>query len=135
MKIKKVSILGFKSFMDRQDIAFPVGISGVVGPNGCGKSNIVDAVRWCMGEQSPKELRGRRMEDVIFNGAGNYKPMGMAEVSLTFENGDGLFPPPLRRIASYRLPGACIGRGKANTGSTISLADSRIFKKSLWIPA
>lgn len=93
MKIKKVSILGFKSFMDRQDIAFPVGISGVVGPNGCGKSNIVDAVRWCMGEQSPKELRGRRMEDVIFNGAGNYKPMGMAEVSLTFENGDGLFPP------------------------------------------
>ncbi len=93
MKIKKVSILGFKSFMDRQDIAFPMGISGVVGPNGCGKSNIVDAIRWCMGEQSPKQLRGRRMEDVIFNGAGDYKPMGMAEVSLTFENGDGRFPP------------------------------------------
>jgi len=92
MKIKNVSILGFKSFMDRQDIAFPVGISGVVGPNGCGKSNIVDAIRWCMGEQSPKQLRGRRMEDVIFNGAGDYKPMGMAEVSLTFDNGDGKFP-------------------------------------------
>lgn len=93
MKIKKVSILGFKSFMDRLDIAFPGGISGVVGPNGCGKSNIVDAIRWCMGEQSPKQLRGRRMEDVIFSGAGDYKPMGMAEVSITFENGGGRFPP------------------------------------------
>lgn len=92
MKIKKVSILGFKSFMDRQDIAFPAGISGVVGPNGCGKSNIVDAIRWCMGEQSPKQLRSRRMEDVIFNGAGDHKPMGMAEVCLTFQNGDGKFP-------------------------------------------
>ncbi len=93
MKIKRVSILGFKSFMDRHDITFPVGISGVVGPNGCGKSNVVDAIRWCMGEQSPKQLRGRRMEDVIFNGAGNYKAMGMAEVSIIFENGNGLFPP------------------------------------------
>lgn len=92
MKIKKVSILGFKSFMEKLDITFSSGISGVVGPNGCGKSNIVDAIRWCMGEQSPKQLRGRKMEDVIFNGAGNHKPMGMAEVSLLFENGDGSFP-------------------------------------------
>ena len=79
--------------MDRLDISFPLGISGVVGPNGCGKSNIVDAIRWCLGEQSPKELRGRRMEDVIFNGAGELKPLGMAEVTITFENGDGTFPP------------------------------------------
>ncbi|MDY6974387.1 MAG: AAA family ATPase, partial [Thermodesulfobacteriota bacterium] len=93
MKIKKVSILGFKSFVDRLEITFPLGISGVVGPNGCGKSNIVDAIRWCMGEQSPKELRGRRMEDVIFNGAAENKPMGMAEVSMLLENGDGIFPP------------------------------------------
>ncbi|MBL6968038.1 MAG: chromosome segregation protein SMC, partial [Desulfobacteraceae bacterium] len=92
MKIKKVSILGFKSFMEKLDITFPGGISGVVGPNGCGKSNVVDAIRWCMGEQSPKQLRGRKMEDVIFNGAGDYKPLGMAEVSLVFENGDGSFP-------------------------------------------
>ncbi len=93
MKIKKISILGFKSFMEKLDITFPEGISGVVGPNGCGKSNVVDAIRWCMGEQSPKQLRGRKMEDVIFSGAGNYKPLGMAEVSLLFENGDGSFPP------------------------------------------
>ena len=93
MKIKKVSILGFKSFMEKLDITFPEGISGVVGPNGCGKSNVVDAIRWCMGEQSPKQLRGRKMEDVIFSGAGEHKPLGMAEVSLLFENGDGSFPP------------------------------------------
>jgi chromosome segregation protein len=93
MRIKNLSILGFKSFMDRHDITFPAGISGIVGPNGCGKSNIVDAIRWCMGEQSPKQLRGRKMEDIIFGGASDQKPLGMAEVSLTFENGDGSFPP------------------------------------------
>ncbi|MDQ1334173.1 MAG: chromosome segregation protein [Thermodesulfobacteriota bacterium] len=92
MKIKKVSIFGFKSFMEKLEIAFPEGISGVVGPNGCGKSNVVDAIRWGMGEQSPKQLRGRKMEDVIFNGAGNHKPLGMAEVSILFENGNGSFP-------------------------------------------
>ena len=93
MKIKKLYIRGFKSFMDRLEINFPFGISGIVGPNGCGKSNIVDAIRWCMGEQSPKQLRGRRMEDVIFAGAGAHKPLGMAEVSILLENGDGTFPP------------------------------------------
>jgi chromosome segregation protein len=93
MKIKKISIFGFKSFMDRLELNFPLGISGIVGPNGCGKSNIVDAIRWCMGEQSPKQLRGRQMEDVIFSGAGEFKSLGMAEVSLLFENGNGSFPP------------------------------------------
>lgn len=92
MRIKKLSILGFKSIMDKLEIYFPMGISGVVGPNGCGKSNIVDAIRWCLGEQSPKELRGRKMEDVIFSGTGQHKPLGMAEVTITFENGDGTFP-------------------------------------------
>jgi chromosome segregation protein len=92
MKIKKLSIFGFKSFMSKLEVTFPLGISGVVGPNGCGKSNIVDAIRWCMGEQSPKQLRGRRMEDVIFGGAGDHKPLGMAEVSILFENGDGSVP-------------------------------------------
>ncbi len=92
MKIKKVSIVGFKSFMDRMEVSLPEGISAVVGPNGCGKSNIVDAIRWAMGEQSAKQLRGRQMEDVIFSGAGEFKPMGMAEVSILFENGGGSFP-------------------------------------------
>ena len=89
MKIKQIHIVGFKSFMEKIEIPFPVGISAIVGPNGCGKSNIVDAVRWAMGEQSAKQLRGRNMEDVICNGSGDYKPLGMAEVSLVFENGTG----------------------------------------------
>ena len=103
MKIKSVSILGFKSFMGKLDISFAQGISGVVGPNGCGKSNVVDAIRWCMGEQSPKQLRGRRMEDIIFNGAGEHKPLGMAEVTLLFENGDGSFPSPFTHDAEMAI--------------------------------
>lgn len=105
MRIKKLSIVGFKSFMDRLEVALPEGISAIVGPNGCGKSNIVDAIRWVMGEQSAKQLRGRQMEDVIFSGAGEFKPMGMAEVSLIFENGDGSFPgeyAPLSELAITR---------------------------------
>jgi chromosome segregation protein len=89
MEIKKLSILGFKSFMDNLSIDFTPGIMGIVGPNGCGKSNIVDAMRWCLGEQSPKQLRGRQMEDVIFGGTGGFKALGMAEVSMLFENGYG----------------------------------------------
>jgi chromosome segregation protein len=92
MRIKKLSVVGFKSFMDRVEVSLPEGISAVVGPNGCGKSNIVDAIRWAMGEQSAKQLRGRQMEDVIFSGAGDSKPMGMAEVSLLFENNGAAFP-------------------------------------------
>ncbi len=92
MKIKKLSILGFKSIMDRLELSFPGGISGIVGPNGCGKSNIVDAIRWVLGEQSARQLRGREMQDVIFNGAGDFKQLGMAEVTIVFENGDGSLP-------------------------------------------
>jgi chromosome segregation protein len=92
MKIKKVSLIGFKSFPEKLEIPFPLGLSAIVGPNGCGKSNIVDAIRWAMGEQSAKLLRGRQMEDVIFNGTVDHKPLGMAEVSLLFENGNGSFP-------------------------------------------
>ncbi len=92
MKIKKLAVTGFKSFTDRVEVPFSLGLSAIVGPNGCGKSNLVDAIRWAMGEQSAKILRGRQMEDVIFCGADGHKPMGMAEVSLIFENGDGSFP-------------------------------------------
>src|SRR6187402_1482387 len=88
MHIKKLEITGFKSFVDRSVIHFDHDIVGIVGPNGCGKSNIVDAIRWCLGEQSAKHLRGRAMEDVIFNGSESRGPNGMAEVTLTFDNAD-----------------------------------------------
>jgi chromosome segregation protein len=90
MKIKKLSIQGFKSFMDKLDIQISPGISAFVGPNGCGKSNIVDAIRWVMGEQSSKQLRGRQMEDLIFSGTGPLKARSMAEVAMTFEDAEEL---------------------------------------------
>jgi chromosome segregation protein len=85
MRIKRLEICGFKSFVDRTVLTFDDPITGVVGPNGCGKSNIVDAIRWVMGEQSAKHLRGRAMEDVIFNGSESRGPAGLAEVSITFD--------------------------------------------------
>lgn len=86
MRIKRVEIIGFKSFCDRAVIQIDSPITSVVGPNGCGKSNIVDAIRWCMGEQSAKHLRGKAMEDVIFAGSETRGPAPMAEVSLTFDD-------------------------------------------------
>ena len=86
MRIKRVEIIGFKSFCDRAVVQIGESITGVVGPNGCGKSNIVDAIRWCMGEQSAKHLRGKAMEDVIFGGSESRGPAPMAEVSLTFDD-------------------------------------------------
>src|SRR5437868_9470730 len=84
LKLKKLQILGFKSFCDRTELKFHgEGIAAVVGPNGCGKSNISDAISWVLGEQSAKTLRGIKMEDVIFAGTRDRKPTGMAEVSLT----------------------------------------------------
>ena len=86
MRIKSLQIQGFKSFVDRTELDFGSGVAGIVGPNGCGKSNVVDAIRWVLGEQSPKTLRGRRMEDVVFNGSDVRKATGMAEVTLTLTN-------------------------------------------------
>src|SRR5690348_9915194 len=84
LKLKKIQILGFKSFCDRTEVALPgQGVAIVVGPNGCGKSNILDAVSWVLGEQSARTLRGGKMEDVIFAGTRDRKPLGMAEVSIT----------------------------------------------------
>ncbi|MFT3776457.1 MAG: chromosome segregation protein SMC [Minicystis sp.] len=88
MRIRKLEISGFKSFVDRTVVHFDTDVVGIVGPNGCGKSNIVDSIRWCMGEQSAKHLRGKAMSDVIFNGSEHRGPHGMAEVTLTFENSD-----------------------------------------------
>ena len=84
LKLKRLQILGFKSFCDRTELKFHGdGVAAIIGPNGCGKSNIADAISWVLGEQSAKTLRGSRMEDVIFAGTRDRKPTGMAEVSLT----------------------------------------------------
>src|SRR6478609_5124190 len=88
MKIRKLEIQGFKSFVDRTVLSFEHDVTAIVGPNGCGKSNTVDAIRWCMGEQSARHLRGKSMEDVIFNGSESRGAHGMAEVTLTFDNSD-----------------------------------------------
>lgn len=89
MKIRRLEIQGFKSFADRTSFEFGDGISSIVGPNGCGKSNVVDAIKWVLGDMSPKSQRGKRMEDVIFAGSGHRRPVGLAEVTLVLENEDG----------------------------------------------
>jgi chromosome segregation protein len=91
MRIKRIDLLGFKSFCDKVSLDFRQRVTGIVGPNGCGKSNVVDALRWAMGEQSARHLRGKVMEDVIFNGSDSRGPSGYAEVAITFEN-DGAVP-------------------------------------------
>ena len=92
MRLKKLLVSGFKSFVDTTDIRLPSHLVGVVGPNGCGKSNVIDAVRWVMGESSAKMLRGDSMADVIFNGSSVRKPVGKASVELIFDNNDGQAP-------------------------------------------
>jgi chromosome segregation protein len=89
MRLTRVKLAGFKSFVEPTNVPFPTNLSGVVGPNGCGKSNIIDAVRWVMGELSARHLRGDSMTDVIFNGSGGRRPVGTASVELVFDNSDG----------------------------------------------
>jgi chromosome segregation protein len=94
MRLSKTKLSGFKTFVDPTTIKFPSNLMGIVGPNGCGKSNIIDAIRWVLGEASAKTLRGDSMADVIFNGSVNRKPVGVASVELTFDNTDGTIAGP-----------------------------------------
>lgn len=102
MYLKSLEIRGFKSFADKTELAFKSGITGVVGPNGSGKSNIADAVRWVLGEQSVKQLRGGRMEDVIFSGTQYRKSLGQAQVSMTLDNSCGTLPIPYNEVTVTR---------------------------------
>src|SRR5579875_3901259 len=92
MRLKALRLFGFKTFAEQTTVEFEPGITAVVGPNGSGKSNLVDAIRWVFGEQSSRSLRSQKLEDVIFAGNNTRKPLGMAEVSLTFDNADHSLP-------------------------------------------
>src|SRR5215471_12890740 len=125
MRLKKLILQGFKSFADRTEFVFDSPIVGIVGPNGCGKSNVVDGFKWVLGEQSAKSLRGDAMLDVIFNGSGGRKPAGMAEVTLVFEN-------PLRadgtRLLNMDVEEVSVGRRLFRDGTSeyqLNTANSR----------
>ncbi|MDP6775382.1 MAG: chromosome segregation protein SMC, partial [Candidatus Latescibacteria bacterium] len=102
MHLSRLTAVGFKSFAQRLDLPFQKGISCVVGPNGCGKSNVVDALRWALGEQRTRSLRSHHMEDVIFSGSRTRKPLGMAEVSVTIDNSTNLLPTDFSEITVTR---------------------------------
>jgi len=102
LHLSKLEIFGFKSFAQKTVINFNEGVTSIVGPNGCGKTNIVDAIRWCLGEQKSNALRSDKMENVIFNGTSNKKPMGMAEVSLTIQNDKGILPTEFTEVTISR---------------------------------
>src|SRR5258706_3444864 len=101
MRLESITVHGFKSFGEKAVVKVLPGITGIVGPNGCGKSNISEAVRWALGEQSAKSLRGQRMEDLIFHGSASRKPVGLAEVELTFSN-EGTLSVPWSEVAVSR---------------------------------
>src|SRR5438128_5470359 len=101
MRLESIALHGFKSFGEKTVVRVLPGITGIVGPNGCGKSNISEAVRWALGEQSAKSLRGQRMEDLIFHGSQSRKPVGLAEIELTFRN-DGTLSVPWAEVSVAR---------------------------------
>jgi chromosome segregation protein len=102
MRLTRLELSGFKSFAGVVELPFESGVTAIVGPNGCGKSNISDAVRWVLGEQSPRLLRGGKMEDVIFQGSTGRRPVNVAEVSLVFDNADGVLPIAYQEVVITR---------------------------------
>ena len=102
MYLKSLEIIGFKSFAEKTRLEFEPGMTSIVGPNGCGKSNVSDAIRWVLGESRPTAIRGSSMEDCIFNGTDTHKPLGMAEVTLTLGDCDKSFDLGLNEVSVTR---------------------------------
>ena len=102
MRLKSLEIKGFKSFADKTVVSFDEGITGIIGPNGCGKSNIIDSIRWVIGEQKISALRSENLEALVFNGSKTRSPSGLAEVSLTFENTKNLLPTEFSTVTVTR---------------------------------
>jgi chromosome segregation protein len=125
VKLKSIELQGFKSFVDRTRLDFDEGITAILGPNGCGKSNVVDAVRWVLGEQSAKQLRGGKMDDIIFKGTTKRRPVGMAEVTLVFENEDRGLPIDFSEVAIKRKVTRDGGSDYFLNGSLCRLKDLR----------
>ena len=137
LKLRKVEIVGFKSFCERTVVTFSgTGTTCIVGPNGCGKSNVVDAISWVLGEQSHKSLRAERMADCIFNGTTKRPPMGLAEVTITLED------PELAEAARFVLEGAAasenenlgpnteISEGESTEGAEKSATDDSVTRRT-----
>ena len=123
MNFKKLELVGFKSFFDKTTFFIERGLTGIVGPNGCGKSNIVESLRWCMGENSAKSMRGSGMEDVIFSGTSGRAPLGRAEVALTIDNTDEALPIEYSEVTISRTLFRNGGSEYAINGETCRLLD------------
>ena len=124
MRLERLKISGFKSFSDRSELAFDTGVTAIVGPNGCGKSNLADAITWVLGEQSAKSLRGNRMDDVIFSGSDARRPGSTAEVSLRLRDLPGVPKPELvdetsSQPADDLLTGSINGNGNGHVLGSI----------------
>ena len=109
MHLRRIELQGFKTFSRRTVVELPPGVTAVVGPNGSGKSNLADAISWALGEQSPRSLRVRRAEDIIFGGTASRPRTGMAEVQLVFDNADAWLPTPYAG-SRHRTPPVSLGR-------------------------
>ena len=127
MRLKHIKLSGFKSFVDTTKVAMPANLVGVVGPNGCGKSNVIDAIRWVMGESSAKTLRGDNMEDVIFNGSSVRKPVSRASVELVFDNKDGTAPGSYAKFAEIAIRRELVREG----GSKYFINKTRCRRKDI----
>jgi chromosome segregation protein len=124
MHLERLEISGFKSFSDRSELAFDRGVTAIVGPNGCGKSNVADALTWVLGEQSAKSLRGDKMEDVIFSGSDARKPTGAAEVRLRF--GNVIVPPSVLKELGEDVPVHALGNGNGHHPDTTDLIETAL---------